>query len=365
MVGRIFMNKRNVLTAYILALSSFALISIFLSFQQIQLDILPLIIDVKNHAKPARTPETFAENYSDTASQAALTYYGNTSFAFKYRKSSKQSHPFSGVFFPLENLSINFSQYDAVEIGIQAKKARRIPFNLSVQNKKYTHQYVRQFIEIKKGKTLYSLRLSDFYTPASWYNRNNLAQVDIPDPDFSKIEALSFESCHLLATGVQDEFEVNHLVLTKEQNWIYVMLALFLGLSFTFAGIWFFYPFEIKKEVIHVPVKQVEFESKGSVEEDIILYLGGHYTNPNLTLSDLTKEFGINNREISNIIKTKTAMTFPKYLSFLRVEEAKRLLASKNYKTISEVGYAVGFNSPSNFNRVFKNMVGTSPKQFQ
>jgi AraC-like DNA-binding protein len=46
------------------------------------------------------------------------------------------------------------------------------------------------------------------------------------------------------------------------------------------------------------------------------------------------------------------------------VEEAKRILKNGDYKTIAEVGYAVGFNSPSNFIRVFKGEVGVSPKAY-
>ena len=34
------------------------------------------------------------------------------------------------------------------------------------------------------------------------------------------------------------------------------------------------------------------------------------------------------------------------------------------YKTIAEVGYTVGFNSSSNFIRVFKSLEGMSPKAF-
>ncbi len=78
----------------------------------------------------------------------------------------------------------------------------------------------------------------------------------------------------------------------------------------------------------------------------------------------LTKEFGKNSREISSMIKETTKMSFPKYISFLRIEEAKRILKSDKYQKISEVGYIVGFNSPSNFNRVFKEKEGVSPKQF-
>jgi AraC-like DNA-binding protein len=329
------------------------------------LDILPTILETKNHKKPLRTPDTFAENFSKQASKGELIYLEDSAFSFKYSKSDSQPHPFTGVFFPLENLTINFSEYDAIEIGIKTKKARRIPFNLSVQNKKDTHQYIRNFIEITDNREMYTLRLDEFFTPTSWYDRNNVAQVDIPIPDYSKIEALSFESCHLLENSTEDEFQIFCLRLKQDKDWIYWIIASFIGLSAVTLWAWFFGMNPKKNEVIHIPIKQIEYQTTDSPEDRILIFLGENYTNPNLTLNDLTKEFGINSREMSSLIKNKTEMSFPKYINFMRIEEAKRILKAKDYKTVSEVGYAVGFNSPSNFNRVFKTVVGVSPKQFE
>lgn len=323
-----------------------------------------MILKIKDHQSPKRTPDTFAENFSKDASDGKLIYHGDSSFSFKYRKSDKFEHSFTGLFFPLENVDIDFSKFDEVEIGINTQKARRVPFNLSVQNKKDTHQYVRQFLEIKKGQKIYSIRLNDFFTPTTWYDRNNVAQVDIPTPDFSKVEALSFESCHLLENNVQDEFEIFQIILKKDKNWIWILIAVFLVGTGAALRMWFNDHFKKEKKIIHVPVKQVEYEKSDAIEDKIIIFLSENYTNPNLTLNDLTNEFGVNSRELSSLIKKKTEMTFPRYINFLRVEEAKRILSSKNYKTVSEVGYAVGFNSPSNFNRVFKSIEGVSPKQY-
>jgi AraC-like DNA-binding protein len=357
-------KNKALIRVYIFITATLTALSAFLYFDDKDLDIMPIILEVKNHEKPARIPETFAEDSTKFASQGKLIYNADTSFSFQYSKSTKQAHPFTGLFFPLEKLNIDFSKYDAIEVGIKTKKARRIPFNLSVQNKKDTHQYIRQFLEIKKNQSIYTLRLDEFFTPTSWYDRNNVAQIDIPNPDLSKIEALSFESCHLLENGVQDEFEIYQLILQKDKNWIYVISISFIVITTIFIWLLVFSPFRKEKEIIHIPMKQVETNAEDDIESRIIIFLGDNYTNPNLTLNDLTKEFGISSREMSTIIKNKTEMAFPKYINFMRVEEAKRILLSKEYKTISEVGYAVGFNSPSNFNRVFKTIVGSSPKQF-
>lgn len=189
-----------------------------------QLNILPLLIETKDHPAPLRTPSTFVEDFSDKASIAKLSFEDNTSFSFKYQKSIQKENAFAGVWFPTENIAIDFSKYDFIEIEIDPTNARLIPFNLSVQNKKETHQYVRSYIEVVDDVYNYSLPLEDFITPISWYKRNGISQVEIPKPDLSKIEAISFESCQLLPKDVIGKYTITKLVLKKDLLWIYITI---------------------------------------------------------------------------------------------------------------------------------------------
>tara|TARA_B100000809_G_scaffold197519_1_gene197153 strand:- start:542 stop:1663 length:1122 start_codon:yes stop_codon:yes gene_type:complete len=345
-----------------LIISGAAFLSIITSSSQ--LDILPLIIESRHHPKPQRTPSTFAEEHGPNASLAKLTFLGDSKFSFKYKKSEKQENPFTGVWFPLENLNIDFSKYDFIDINIETKLARRIPFNLSVQTKKETHQYVRSFIEIIPNQTFYTLELDKFITPDTWYKTNNISQIEIPRPDLSRVEALSFESCQLLETGVEDEFIFTKITLKKDLFWTYTITISLIILLIALQRAFFIAQSKEDIRVIHVPIKRTDFEHSDDHQDDIMLFLGENYTSANLTVSDVAIEFGKSNNELAKLIKENTKMTFPQYLNYLRIEEAKRLLKNKHYKTIAEIGYTVGFNSPSNFIRVFKNLEGTSPKNF-
>lgn len=353
-------NLKFILTAVIISLIS--IVSVIGLWHNSERNILPTLLEVVNHQSPKRTPDVFRENFSDTASIGSVTYHPNA-FTFKYVKSNKISKPFSGIFFPLENVDIDFSKYDVVQVDVEVNKARRIPFNLSVQNKKETHQYIRHFLEIKKGQSHYELPLNEFRTPERWYSRNDVTQAEIPEEDLSKVEALSFESCQLLKAGIEDEFKVTGLVLSKdltaETSTIAIIALLLIG------GSWILIlkPFD-KEKVVHVPIKAAEYEISDDPSEQALAFLAANYTNPNLTLNDLSNELGKSSADISKLVKEKTKMTFPKYLSYLRCEEAKRVLVKGDFKTISEIGYLVGFNSPSNFIRVFKSMEGVSPKKY-
>jgi len=57
-------------------------------------------------------------------------------------------------------------------------------------------------------------------------------------------------------------------------------------------------------------------------------------------------------------------MTFVDYVARVRVEKAKVLLQNPQ-RRISEVAFEVGFQSISQFDRVFKRIVGQSPRRFR
>jgi len=64
------------------------------------------------------------------------------------------------------------------------------------------------------------------------------------------------------------------------------------------------------------------------------------------------------------IFKKTTGMTFTGYLARVRVEKVKNLMLNP-HKRISEVAYETGFQSLSQFNRVFRRLAGESPSEYR
>ena len=60
------------------------------------------------------------------------------------------------------------------------------------------------------------------------------------------------------------------------------------------------------------------------------------------------------------LFKQATGLTFTDYLARVRIEKVKNLLQNP-HKRISEVAFEAGFQSLSQFNRVFRKIVGQSP----
>ena len=61
--------------------------------------------------------------------------------------------------------------------------------------------------------------------------------------------------------------------------------------------------------------------------------------------------------------KKQTNMTFTDFVNQYRITQAKTLLLKDH--NVSEVGYAVGFESMSYFNKLFKSLVGETPSAFK
>ena len=62
--------------------------------------------------------------------------------------------------------------------------------------------------------------------------------------------------------------------------------------------------------------------------------------------------------------KQGTGLKFTCYLARLRVDKAKNLMLNPHYR-VSEIAYAVGFESLSHFNRMFKRVTGLSPTDYR
>lgn len=104
-------------------------------------------------------------------------------------------------------------------------------------------------------------------------------------------------------------------------------------------------------------------EGEGLRMGKIYNYLLKNYKNQ-LTLDDVAAAAHLTPQAFCRYFKKHTGITFVTFLNELRINEACKNLTSGNYDNISSVAYNCGFNSIGNFNRVFKHVAGTSPKDY-
>ncbi len=91
------------------------------------------------------------------------------------------------------------------------------------------------------------------------------------------------------------------------------------------------------------------------------------FHDPELKVQSIAKRFGVTTHNISQTINLKANKPFYDFVNQFRVEELKKQLINPEMKkyTILALGLESGFNSKASLNRVFKQHVGQTPKEYQ
>lgn len=104
------------------------------------------------------------------------------------------------------------------------------------------------------------------------------------------------------------------------------------------------------------------FESGNVHFLQIIRYIHRHYAD-DLSLNTLAEVLHMTPGYVSRLFSRESGTTYRKYLTELRVEKAKELLATTRL-SIAEVCDRVGFNDYFHFLKTFKRLTGTSPGKY-
>lgn len=92
-------------------------------------------------------------------------------------------------------------------------------------------------------------------------------------------------------------------------------------------------------------------------------YLGDHFAEPEISLSDLAAHVGVSRNHLSWEFTRETGETITEYLAHLRVNEAARLLKATSLK-VYEIAEQVGYPNVEHFSRIFKKVMGVSPNRY-
>lgn len=106
-----------------------------------------------------------------------------------------------------------------------------------------------------------------------------------------------------------------------------------------------------------------DFEISRSNLNPAIQYMHSHLTEK-ISIENLARSSGLSKTQFFNDFKQQFGTTPLEYLLQLRIEHAKKIMADSSL-TISEVGYECGFNSVNYFIKVFKRLVGVTPRMYR
>ncbi len=92
-------------------------------------------------------------------------------------------------------------------------------------------------------------------------------------------------------------------------------------------------------------------------------YIKNHY-DEQISLNTLAELLEVSEGHLSRMFQKKVGMSFTQYLMKVRMDMAVQLLQNQNLK-IYEVAMRVGYQNADQFSRMFKKVMGKSPKEFQ
>ncbi len=104
-------------------------------------------------------------------------------------------------------------------------------------------------------------------------------------------------------------------------------------------------------------------DHKNYIVTNVKKYIAAH-VREHLTLNDVANSFSISPNYLSQLFKKYNDMGFNEYVTYLKIQEAKKLLAEGNYK-IYEIADMLSFESAFYFSKVFKKVEGISPTDHQ
>lgn len=131
---------------------------------------------------------------------------------------------------------------------------------------------------------------------------------------------------------------------------------------------------EAYKRIVHIAAKQIALkitdqlvEPEAAMPPSVVKacgYIRTHALLDNINLAEVARHCCVSEGHLSRIFHHATGLTFREYLTQVRIERAKSLLIH-TAKSVTEIAYESGFQSLSQFHRVFRKIHGSSPGEMR
>lgn len=116
-------------------------------------------------------------------------------------------------------------------------------------------------------------------------------------------------------------------------------------------------------EVLRIQDDQLAFDQLHPTLQDLLMRVEQSFRS-DISLTSLAEDLHMNVMYLGQLFKKEMGVSFSKYLNRYRVEKSKPLLI-KTTLPISDVAIEVGYQNQTYYYRIFKELVGISPKEYR
>lgn len=308
----------------------------------------------------------------DGSSTASLNTRNIKSVGFSFTLRKGVEYPYIGMGLNLtdEKAFYDLSKYEYLELVFDSTNVDLFVLSMDVNIEGFTNSSnyttmgkLQKSIQIEPGSKKHRILLNDLKTPEWWFDDNKQVRGSFPhDISLSRVKNIG------IINHVNNRFDFTYTMHISEMKLVHgkgnTAKTLYTCLGFMLlitAGL-FVKPRKEKKNLNYKKVTMTNY--KDEEYERLVTFVGDNYTNPELSISMVSNNTGLSKAQIPELLQSRHSMMFKQYLNEIRVTEAKRLLKETD-RQITEIAISVGYNYPSSFNRIFKQVTGTSPKIYR
>ena len=112
--------------------------------------------------------------------------------------------------------------------------------------------------------------------------------------------------------------------------------------------------------------KQIQLKTSNKIDNPVmeVMNIMKDNLHRNLTLEDMAQSVNISPSHFSALFRQKTKYSPVNLFTSLKVQKACQLLLESNY-SIKMIAHSFGYDDQYHFSRVFKKLMGVSPKKFR
>jgi len=211
------------------------------------------------------------------------------------------------------------------------------------------------------GQPKYAIPLDRFLTPAWWYLASGARSTDLGPETRSHVVRVVIQSGD--GTPLRDPRDVRFARI--EASSFHPVRSSLLFLAGCVVSLLHFL-WRRRKPAAPTAAPSIQFEPVEAVSyaererQAVVQHIGSAYPDADLSLESVSRATGVPQDRVTSHIKTASGLLFKAYLNRVRVESARKLLVETDLP-VSEIANRVGYGNISHFNRIFREVCGTTP----
>jgi len=315
---------------------------------------------------------TISDMFNNGNSTSLYTIESNR-ISWQFELGGESTFPMAGLVIKKNRDDIyNIRWYTHLSIRCKGDQAKRLRAVLLTIDPEYTdlknpiscRHYVHGF-DVNDTMQTYYLPLSDFETPLWWFGikEKKIDRKGLNGNSKSRVYAFELISDTLFEFGIEDNVQIESIKFEKSPIIYFLPSTILIFIYFLIC----FKCKMIKRKRDNSSIFTAKVNMKNIKNEEqkkVLNYINENYIHAELSLSSVAKHCAITEKKVSRLINEATGEFFRCYLNRLRINEARRLLRTSD-RNVSEIAYKIGYNSPSQLNRVFQKYEKCSPKEYR